>query len=250
MKLLKGILFYFFAIIGIFLVCKLSIFYMPFLIGFIIAEFIEPIIKNLRNKTNLSRKNSSIIVVFTFFIILIGILLLGGIFIISETSSLLENFNKNLENITETINGFSKLIDIEKLNINSGIKNVFENTAIDLVNSVAKGIKNYLTKFLTGITAIPKIFIYTIITILATYFIASDKFYILDQLEYHLPKKWVGLGRENINKIMVSMTSYLKAQIIMILISFIIVLIGLNIMYFCRIRCKVSCTYGCYYWIC
>lgn len=236
MKNIKGILFYLICIIGIFLMLKLFAFYVPFLVGFVIAQILEPIIRVLMRKFNLQRKTSSIIVVFAFFIILIAILLLGGTFIISEISNLLGNFNMYLNKVIETVNMISKYINIDRFNLNTEIKNIFESTVIDFVNSFAKGIKNYLTNFLTGITSIPKIFIYVIITILATYFISSDKFYILDQMEYHFPKKWVARIRESTKKITSSLGQYLKAEIIMILISFIIVLIGLSIFYFFRIK--------------
>ena len=237
MKNLKGILFYIFSIVGIFLVLRLFVFYIPFLVGFVIAQILEPVIKFLKRKFNIERKTSSIIVVFTFFIFLIAILLLGGIFIISETSNFLGNFNEYLNSITDSINNITKYINIDKLNLNPEIKNIFENTAIDFVNTIAKLIKNFLTKFLTGITSLPKIFIYIIITILATYFITSDKFYILDQMEYHFPKKWVGAIRENVKKVTNSLGLYLKAEVIMILISFIIVLIRTKYLLLYRFKC-------------
>lgn len=149
MKNLKGILFYIFAIIGIFLMLKLFVFYVPFLVGFVIAEILEPVIKFLKRKFNIGRKSGSIIVVFTFFIFLIAILFLGGVFIISETSNLLGNFNEYLNKITESINTITTYINIDRLNLNPEIKNIFENTAIDFVNTLANLIKNYLTKFLT-----------------------------------------------------------------------------------------------------
>lgn len=238
MKNIKGILFYLFCIAGIILMLKMFVFYIPFLVGFAIAQILEPIIRFLMRRFQLSRKTSSIIVVFTFFIILIAIFLLGGTFIISEISNLLGNFNKYLNSVTETVNMLSQYINIDRLNLNPEIKNIFENTAIDFVNSFARGIKNYLTNFLTGLTSIPKIFIYIIITILATYFISSDKFYILDQMEYHFPKKIVAKIRENTKKITNSLGQYLKAEIIMIFISFLIVLIGLSVFYFIGLNIK------------
>ena len=217
---------------------KMFAFYIPFLVGFIIAQILEPIIRFSMDRFKLSRKTSSIAIVFTFFIILIAILLLGGTFIISEISNFLGNFNKYLNNVTETVKMMSLYINLDKLNLNPEIKNIFENTVIDFVNSFARGIKNYLSIFLTGITSIPKIFIYIIITILATYFISSDKFYILDQMEYHFPKKIVAKIRENTKNITNSLGQYLKAEIIMILISFVIVLIGLTVFYFLGLNIK------------
>lgn len=250
MKIIKGILFYSFLALGVFLALKLFVFYIPFLVGFIIAEILEPIIKFLMKKFKIARKTSSIIVIFTFFIILIILLLLGSIFIVSETSNLLGNFNEYLNKITEFINTFSKYISLDKWNLNSEIKNIIENTAIDFVNTFAKSFKNILTKFLSKITSVPTIFIYVIITILATYFISSDKFYILDQMEYHFPKKWVGKLRENFKNISNSLGSYLKAEVIMILISFVIVLIRIKYFLFFRIKCKISSSNGCNHRIC
>ncbi len=93
-------------------------------------------------------------------------------------------------------------------------------------------IKNYLSEFIKWIGKIPNFFVYLVITILSTYFISSDKFYILDRMEYHFPKKWIGKVREKTRKIKSSLGSYLKAEIIMIFISFVIVLVGLSIFNF------------------
>lgn len=90
-------------------------------------------------------------------------------------------------------------------------------------------IKNYLSEFIKWIGKIPNFLVYLVITILSTYFISSDKFYILDRMEYHFPKKWIGKVREKTRKIKSSLGSYLKAEIIMIFISFVIVLVGLSI---------------------
>lgn len=237
MKKFKGLFFYIFAIIGVFFALKLFMFYIPFLLGFLFSQILEPIIRFMMRK-NISRKTSSIIVVFIFFIILVGILLFGGTFIISEISNLLSNFNEYINSVTGYINYLSKYVNLDKLNLNSEIKNIFESTSVDFINTIAKTIKSYLSNFMSGITSLPTIFIYIIITILATYFISSDKFYILDQMEYHFPKKWVAVTRENVRNIVGSLGSYLKAELIMILISFIIVLIGLNIFYFIGLDVK------------
>ena len=59
------------AVIGIYLGYKFTIFYMPFLIAFIISTIMEPAIRLIMRKFNLTRKFSSIIV----FIITFGIII-------------------------------------------------------------------------------------------------------------------------------------------------------------------------------
>lgn len=90
----KGILFYMLAIIAIFILFKLFVFYIPFLIAFIIAEILEPLIKIIKNKTNLSRKTSSIVIIVFFFVICISLLCVGIVFLVSEATDVLADLNR------------------------------------------------------------------------------------------------------------------------------------------------------------
>lgn len=90
----KIILFYLFILIAVFALLKLFMFYVPFLIGFIIAELLEPAIKLIKNKTNLTRKSSSILVLAIFFIICISIILISIVFLVSEVTDFLYSLNR------------------------------------------------------------------------------------------------------------------------------------------------------------
>lgn len=70
------------------------------------------------------------------------------------------------------------------------------------------------------------------ITVIALYFICVDKIYILDQLEYHLPKVWFRKINLHLKDLIQTLGGYLKAEATLILISFIISLIGLYILSF------------------
>ena len=88
-KVIKRIFIFFLTIIGVWLGFKLSVFYMPFLIAFIISLLLEPIIKVLMRKTKLKRKTSAIIVFILAFSIIIGLLTWGIATLISEISNIL-----------------------------------------------------------------------------------------------------------------------------------------------------------------
>ena len=62
-------------------------------------------------------------------------------------------------------------------------KKIIETSTNNLINFLSKWISNFLTSFIQGITELPIIGVYIVITILSTYFICADKFYILDQVE-------------------------------------------------------------------
>ena len=70
-SVIKRIFYVLLAIIGIYLGYKFAIFYMPFLIAFIISTIMEPAIRFLMKKLNLTRRFSSIII----FIITFGIII-------------------------------------------------------------------------------------------------------------------------------------------------------------------------------
>ena len=73
-RVLKNILYVVLILFGLFIAFKLSVFYMPFLVAFIISLIIEPVIKFLMNKTHLTRRSSSVII-----FVLVSLIILGGI---------------------------------------------------------------------------------------------------------------------------------------------------------------------------
>jgi len=225
-KVLKKLIFFIITLIAIFLCLKLAIFYIPFLIGFIISLLIEPLIKFIKKKTGLTRKVSSIMVLMLIFAIIIGLIIWGSFSLITETTNLLQGLNVYIEKIYSI---FNNLINNIKFKIPEEVFVIITNSTENILNLVTNYISNYLSKILQGITLVPIIGIYVIITILSTYFICSDKIYILDQLEHHFPKKWFKKFVVKLNKIIYVLGNYLKAEATIIFISFIEVLLGLYI---------------------
>lgn len=228
---IKNILFILIGIVIFLLLCKMTLFYIPFLIAFIISTLVEPIIKFINRKFSITRKSSSIIVLVTVFVLIIIVLTIGIINLISETTNLLNGFNLYLDKTIVLISDIESRLKINELNIPNEVKNIIENMANDYIKQIANYLKELLNKILSYITKIPNMFINIIITILATYFITSDKFYILDRLEHHLSKKMMGKVITHTKEITSSLGSYLKAEITLSIITFMVVLTGLNIFY-------------------
>lgn len=106
---------------------------------------------------------------------------------------------------------------------------LISNSTNEIIQTASNMIKNILTKVLNTLTSLPKIGLNIAITILALYFMCTDKIYMLDQLEHHLPERWVKKLNKHVKTLAKSLGCYLKAQLILILISFIISLTGLFI---------------------
>lgn len=220
------------TILGIYVSFKLSIFYMPFLIAFIITLLIEPIIRKVMKYTKLTRKVSAIITMIIVFGIIIGLLILGISNIIAESSNLLDGLNEYVQKITKFVNDITNNVKFEKIQMPENIKGIIENSTNDIIKLISNTARIWLTNVINSMRYLPTILIYVGITIIATYFVCADRIYILDQIEYHLPQKWVNKLGNHARNIISSLGSYLKAQAILILIAFIIVLIGLYIFKF------------------
>ena len=231
-KVFKRVLIFILTILGVYLAFKLAVFYIPFLIAFIVSLLIEPLIKFIKKKTKLNRKSSAILVMLIVFSIIIGLLVWGITSLITETSNLLHGLNEYFDIVYEQIQGIINDMNLEAIEMPEEVKNIVQNSLIDFLKTIANWIKNALTNILNGMTAIPAIGIYTVITILATYFISTDKIYILDQIEHHFPKLWVKKAAMHITDITKTLGKYLKAEVILIFISFILSLLGLYIFHF------------------
>ena len=228
-RVLKKILILAVALISIYLSFKLAIFYMPFFIGFIISLLIEPIIKFVNKKTKLTRKSSAIIVLLCIFSLLISLIIWGIASLITEASNLLQSLNIYIDKIYNQVQGYITSIEFDKIEVPDQVISIIQTSSSNFLDFVSKWITNFLTSILQGITSIPVIGIYTVITILSTYFICADKLFILDKIEHHFPRIWVKKFGIHLKKIISSLGSYLKAEATLILISFIQVVIGLYI---------------------
>lgn len=239
---IKNIAIFILSLISIFVLFKLAVFYMPFLIGFIISLIIEPLIRKLANKTGLERKTSAIIIMIIIFSILIGLIIWGVITLIAESSNLIESINIYIEKIYNFIQKFK----IRETNLPETVIEIIENCTSKLLNWVTTFTTNFLTNTMQKVTLIPVAFIYITITILSTYFICADKFYILDQVEHHVPRLWVKRFIKHLREICLALGNYLKAEVILITISFFIVLIGLYIGKFVglKIEYPLLCALG------
>lgn len=220
------------SILGIWLSIKLIYFYLPFIIAFFIYLLIEPLIKKIMNRFKLTRKVSSIIVFIITFGIIIGILVWGIITVISESSNLLSNFNYYYEKANSIVQNLLSKFNDGKINLPENVLNIMRDNAFAILEMFSEYLQEFFTKLISGITKLPTIAIYIGVSVLALYFFCTDKIYMLDELEHHLPEAWMKKITRHIREIMKILGGYLKAQFTLIFISFFICLIGLYIYHF------------------
>lgn len=237
-KIIKKIINIFLIISGIYIGNKLAFFYMPFLVAFVISLIVEPAIRYLMKKVNLTRKMSSIIIFLLFFSVIIGSLTWGIILLVSESTNLLQMLNIYIDKAYTQIQNTVMKVNITQINISSNVTNLFQETMTEILFKISGWLTEFLTKFINAVTSIPTIGIYIVITILALYFMCTDRIYILDLMEYHMPSKLVKKMTIHIKEISKSLGDYLKAEAIMVIVSFFISVIGLYILKFAKMNVK------------
>lgn len=205
---------------------------MPFLIAFVLSMLIEPIIRFFMRKIKLKRRTSAIIVFIIVIGIITGLISWGIITLIQETSNMLTGLNEYFEKTYIQIQNIISKSEFSKIQIPEEIQTIVQNGAGDFLDTISTWLKTGLNKVLNTLTSLPTIGFYIVICILSLYFICTDKIYMLDQLDHHLPETWVKRLIKHIKEIAKALGCYLKAQSILILISFIISLIGLYIFNF------------------
>lgn len=229
-RVLKKLLITILTIIGLYFVFKLSIFYFPFLIAFIVSIIIEPLIRLVKNHTNLTRRTSAIIVLIIVSVVIIGALSFGAITLVEEASKLLQGLNEHYNTIYNLIQNIMKSFSLEF--IPQEVQTIIDNSTTNILSNVSKWIETTMTNILNSLASLPTILTYIGVTLLSIYFICTDKFYILDQIEHHLPRTWAKRIGKHVKELIEVLGGFLKAEVILIFIAFVQVLIGLYIMKF------------------
>lgn len=204
----------------------------PFILGYFFASLIEPIVKFLEKKIRIPRK------IGTVFSILV---VLGGF--ISISSFVIFRLFKEIEDVYNSINFNAKSTTEFFTNIVDKVNGIYIQLPVeisDLINQAVQNITSDVQRMLRNITDvaesfiqfamnIPQIFMFILVTILATYFLSSDKNRILKFLDRKMPYNWLTKTRAITNNVFSGVFGWLRAQMIIMAITFTELLIGLSI---------------------
>ena len=171
----------------------------PFLLAYFFASLIEPIVKFIERKLRIPRKVGtvfSILFVLGTFFSIIGFLIYR---LIKEIENVYYSININVDGITSFFNRLISEINIIFIQLPEEITEILNqaarNLAVqlqDLLNKVFD-IAQMSIKFALNL---PQIIIFILVTILATYFMSSDKTKILISLMFKFPP--IGLKRQKV----------------------------------------------------
>ena len=156
-RVFKRILYVVFILLGLYIGLKLSVFYMPFLVAFIISLMVEPAIKFIMRKTNLTRRTSSIIIFVIVSLIILGTLTWLIITLFSESSSLLQGLNNYFDKAYIQFQSLISTFNYDKIHLSSEVLSVIENSTEDLLTTASNWLRGALTGLINFITSLPSL---------------------------------------------------------------------------------------------
>lgn len=228
------------VLLGIFLLYKLAIFYIPFIIALIIASIVEPIVKFLNKKLKFNRKIAAIVSLLLVFGILSLLITLGVTRLVEECKNLIATSNDSYKELYNYCIGY--INDIQ--NGNSPLPDELAELAKKATEGVIEGANKIATglggKIITGVSSLPTMITYIIITVLATIFTCFDRQFVLDKISSQVPKKWIDKVKEVYTEMCSVSWNYIKAEAKLSFICFMWVLIGLIIFDVCGLDVKYT----------
>ncbi len=211
---------------------SIALIFVPFITAYAVSLFANNLASALQKRFHLPRNISAILVI----ILTVGVLggILGGVIwkVIEELKRLYDNFPSVYSSIQTSWNtisdNLSYIVDQLPHNIQESINSLYEQF-MDGLAAIVKDAEVFKT---AGNIAkkLPSILVSVITFILSLYFMISDSKEINVFLRKHIPISLQVRVSQLKTEIKKYMGGYLKAQLIMMGISFIVLLIGLLIL--------------------
>ncbi|MBQ8184238.1 MAG: sporulation integral membrane protein YtvI [Lachnospiraceae bacterium] len=222
------------ALVLIYAVPKLLVFFMPFVVGWIISMIANPLVKFLERRLKIVRKHSSMLVIF----LVIGLVVLVGYLVVAKLVQEIGNFLSDAPQFYEIL-----VEDLEQIGENlQGLAARLPEAVTGFVRDVTENFTEYLGKLvetLGGPTMeaagnmaknIPSALIHIIFTILSAYFFIAQRDRVLTFVKAHVPdsvrEKWSFV----LQNFKTAVGGYFKAQFKIMGVIAVILLIGFLIL--------------------
>ncbi|MDP4170287.1 MAG: sporulation integral membrane protein YtvI [Bacillota bacterium] len=237
----------FFLVIGIIIVAILSFFYLskvtyPFLIGFLLAFLINPLVNFLQVKGRMPRPLAVLVSLVLLFAVFAGIIILLIAEIVSGANYLAAVVPDHLDTLIAYI---EKIVAGQIIPLYNDISRIFnkldsgqQGTIMANIQNVGKSIGSTVGSFIQNFFGhIPNIIAWfpnaatiIIFSMLGTFFISKDWYRLSAHLRRLLPKRAQTSGRTVFIDLKKALFGFIKTQLTLISITTVIILIGLLIL--------------------
>lgn len=212
---------------------KMLLFFAPFLAAVLIALLIDRPVRFIQKKLRFSRGAASALCLFTFIILVGGLIGLLFYRLFMEVWDLTKN-TSGLQNILPRI---QELIDLGGSwyaglpeEVVTAIESSLEGILSKIGNTITLWINSLLDSMVTILTSLPQALLYLVITLVGAYFVARDRERISRFIFTQIPNSWHDKAKSIKNDVLAALMGYVKALLILVTITFFEVLLGYTIL--------------------
>ena len=223
---------------GIILVCAvLGIKYAweyltPFVIAFVVAFCLKPLVNKVNIYLKIKRSVAAILVVAAFYISTVAVISLIGVqivmFIRNMVYILPDYYTSEVAPvISDILHDMQKFISTIDPGVTAMAEEYITGIMADLGSWVSSFSVSMLSKISAGLAAVPGLFIKTLITIVASFFISIDYYEITLFIAQQLDTKWISLLYDAEDYAKTALVQYIKSYSRILFITFCEIALGL-----------------------
>ena len=221
-------------VILIFVVPKIFRFFLPFVIGWIIAMIANPLVKVMEKRLKIVRKHGSMLIIIAALALVITLVYLAGAQIVRQAVDIVGDLPEITEGFKEDWNDIQNNLSVVYNRLPMDMRESLNETYDEVVSSLSSTISELGAPTVTAAGNFAKNFPSALIsfikTIISAYFFIADRERILAFVRNHTPKsvkQYVKLATDDLKHIV---GGYFMAQLKIMLIVMVILLIGFLIL--------------------
>ncbi|HPF43270.1 MAG TPA: sporulation integral membrane protein YtvI [Syntrophomonadaceae bacterium] len=222
---------YVFPMLGALLI-KLPVLLMPFIIALVIAVLIEPLVNFLETRVKLSRGWAvvlSLIIAVGGFFYIISLLIVKIINELSGLYPLISSYSgQTIQQIIDSISQF-RLFYLQ-MNLPTNVQSTLQDNLQNIVSFLQTFTESVVNMMIQLLAALPNIFIFILIAVVATFFIIKDRALIRNFIFEFIPSAAHSQTRDIVAHLFNALAGFFKAYSILISITAILSIIGLKIL--------------------
>ena len=221
-------------LICIFAVPKVLVFFMPFVVGYVIALIASPLVRFFEEKLKVRRKaGSAVVIIAVIGLVVFGIYLIGSKLVdeaVGFVEALPQIWNGLQEDIREIGNKLSVISERFPFNFQDAINNLAATLSSyvgDLIGSIGSPTIEAVGNFAKQV---PTIVIAVVMALLSSYFFVAEKHTITQFVDNYMPESLQSrflLMKRSITR---AIGGYLKAQLKIELWMYLLLVIGFSIL--------------------
>ena len=225
-KFIKSIVWVVLILIAVYLFfTKIFRFVAPFIVGLLIALIIEKPVNFLEKRTKFRRGTAVSIMLLLFVIIIGGIITFAFYQLTAELVRMTKDMS-GFSNVGEHIKSFIDIGQKFYLKLPDEIVESLKANFGSIAQTVSTWLQGLLKYMLGIIKSLPQVFIFIVISLVSTFFMSRDWKKISEFVFKQIPKGWGIRMRIFKGDLFVALAGFVKAQIILICITFLELFIG------------------------